>query len=64
MLNEAIPASDGWQRIATVKNKNGNGTINFRDTGLQPQTTYWYRVHAYNDIGAGAYSEYLCASTK
>lgn len=48
-----------WQQITTV----GANTTSFNDTGLQPNTHYYYRVHTYNDSTQSAYSNVAEATT-
>ena len=48
-----------WTQIATV---NSNVTA-YSDTGLSPNTTYWYRVRAYNSYGDSDYSNQADAVT-
>jgi subtilisin family serine protease len=46
--------------IATV----GANVTSYSNTGLKRNTTYWYRVRAYNDAGDSAYSNTASAKTK
>lgn len=48
-----------WQRITTV----GRNITTYSDTGLSPNTTYCYRVRAYNTAGYSDYSNTSCATT-
>lgn len=48
-----------WVQIAEV----AAGTIAYSDTGLDPATTYYYRVKAYNAGGDSAYSNTASATT-
>jgi titin len=48
-----------WSQIATV----GAGLNTFSDTGLEPGTTYWYRVRARNSAGHSAFSNVTSAAT-
>lgn len=51
---ERKTGSDGlYREIATV----GENVTNFTDIGLQPGTTYYYRVRAYNSNGHSTYSQ-------
>lgn len=47
-----------WTRIATL----GVNQTTYASTGLSANTTYWYRVQAFNTVGNSAYSN--SASTK
>jgi len=46
-------------QIATV----ATDVTTYSDAGLQPVTTYWYRVRAYNNNGNSAYSNVASATT-
>ncbi len=48
-----------FESAATV----GANTSTFSDTGLDPDTTYWYRVRAFNTSGSSNYSNTASAST-
>ncbi|MFQ5454664.1 MAG: fibronectin type III domain-containing protein [Nitrospirota bacterium] len=54
-------STDGvnYQQIATV----GVGATSYNDTGLSPNTTYYYRVSAYNTGGGSGYSNTSSNST-
>jgi len=54
----ACDSTNSWSQIAT---KEANA-ITHTNTGLTPNTTYSYRVRAYNAVGDSAYSN--CASAK
>lgn len=49
---ERSPNNSVWTQIATVS---ANTTI-YTDTGLTPETNYYYRVRAYNAAGNSSYS--------
>src|SRR5438132_888633 len=54
-------STDGitFTRIAAV----GANTKSYVDTGLNPQTKYWYRVRAYNQRGNSGFSNTAIATT-
>jgi hypothetical protein len=54
-------SNDGvnFTQIATV----GANVTTYNNIGLQPNTTYWYRVRAYNGNGDSAYSNVASATT-
>lgn len=41
----------------------GSGIVTYQDTGVEPETWYWYRVLAYNEIGESGYSNVDSAFT-
>ena len=43
---------------------NGMGVVAYTDTELDPETTYWYRVSAYNTEGYSAFSNVASAMTQ
>lgn len=51
--------SDPWIQIADI-NQN---TVNYHDTGLNPESTYYYRLKAYNSHGHSDYSNEASATT-
>jgi hypothetical protein len=55
-------STDGvnWLRIATVQ----ANVESYTDWGLRRQTTYWYRVQAYNNDGVSAFSNVVSATTR
>ena len=55
------PSTDGnvFTQIATV----GANVTSIANTGLKANKTYWYRVRAYNAVGASAYSNVVSATT-
>ncbi|MGB2781925.1 MAG: fibronectin type III domain-containing protein, partial [Phycisphaerae bacterium] len=48
-----------WAQIDTV----GEGVTTYNDTGLDPETTYYYRVRAYNAAGDSVYTNKASATT-
>lgn len=48
-----------WQEIDQV----GENTENYNNTGLDPDTTYYYRIRAYNQYGNSEYSNEAYAKT-
>ena len=48
-----------WQEIATT----GRNQTSYLDSGLSPDTTYSYRVRAYNSVGHSPYSNTASAKT-
>ncbi|MBN1672137.1 MAG: fibronectin type III domain-containing protein [Kiritimatiellae bacterium] len=49
----------GWVRVATT----GPGAVTHTDTGLALETTYYYKVKAYNTAGNSAYTDIAAATT-
>jgi hypothetical protein len=57
-IERATSASGPWTQIAQVLANTGS----YRDTGLFPNTVYYYRVRAYNSEGDSRYSNAASAS--
>ena len=59
----AIERSPGgvsdWTQIGTVK----TDVTSYSDTGVIPESVFYYRVQAYNDLGVSAYSNVASAVT-
>lgn len=49
-----------YQEIALLN----NNVISYTNDALQPASTYWYRIQAYNDIGFSDYSNTANATTE
>jgi PKD repeat protein len=47
-----------WAQIATV----AGSVTSYTDTGVVANTTYWYRVRAYNELGDSPYSDQVIGS--
>jgi hypothetical protein len=58
-IERALSAGGPWSQIATV----GANVTSFSNTGLSPDTGYYYRVRAYNFYGNSAYSNVASAAT-
>ncbi|MCB2204608.1 S8 family serine peptidase [bacterium] len=58
-IERSLNGGSSWTEIATA---DANWT-NFGNSGLTPQTQYWYRVRAYNSVGASGYSNTISATT-
>ncbi len=52
--------STGFSQIGTV----GANVTAHSSTSLNPNTTYWYRVRAYNSVGNSSYSNTASATTR
>lgn len=59
-VERSLNGTSGWTQIATLQ----ANTTSYASTGLTANTTYYYRVQAYNDAGASAYSNVASAKTK
>lgn len=53
---------DPWENHEHLSAKDGTGWMDWTDTGLQSNTTYCYRIKAYNEYGAN-FSGEKCATT-
>lgn len=59
-VERSVDGAVTWTRIATL----GRNSKKYTDKGLTSNTTYWYRVQAYNADGVSEYSETVSATTK
>jgi large repetitive protein len=59
-IERSVDGESGWVTIGTT----GQDVTEYVDTGLDPQTTYLYRVIAFNDGGASAPSNVVSETTK
>ena len=59
-IERAASSTGPWSQIATV----GANVVSYSDTGLNPSTTYYYRVCAYNGAGDSGYSNTVSATTQ
>ena len=48
-----------WTRVATL----GANAASYNSTGLKSNTSYYFRVRAYNNTGSSAYTTTLTAKT-
>ena len=58
-VEESTDGGNTWKQIATT----GVGSSSYAVTGLQPVTTYYFRVRAFNILGDSAYSNSASATT-
>jgi fibronectin type 3 domain-containing protein len=59
-IDRKTGTSGTWSEIATV----GANTTTYQSTGLSANTTYYYRVRAYNGTGDSAYTNEAFATTQ
>ena len=59
MVQRRVEGSDDWVEIGTAA---ANATL-FSDSGLEPTTTYFYRVRAFNIIQSSAFSNQVRVRT-
>ncbi len=59
-IERSLTGTSGWSEIARVT----SNTTSYSNTALAASTTYFYRVCAYNSIGASGYSNIGSARTK
>ncbi len=58
-VQRRVASSTNWVQIATT----ATNATTFSNTGLQPNTTYHYRVQAFNDTESSAFSNQAMATT-
>ncbi len=58
-IERKIEGSDTWSQIAQT----AAGANSYQNTGLTPNTTYFYRVLAFNGVGNSVYSNQASATT-
>ena len=58
-VERSLDGTGGWQQIASL----GANTTTFSDSGLNPNTDYYYQVRAYNSAGYSNYSNVDFART-
>lgn len=63
-IERSPDGTNGWVKIATLGAKSGSGGLmSYADSGLDPGTTYFYRVRAVNGAGVSGYSSVDSATT-
>jgi titin len=63
LIQRMDPGTTTWKDLASLGPKAGTGSITHSDTGLTPQTQYFYRVSAHNNLGSSSYSNNAWAVT-
>ncbi|MBT8063340.1 MAG: fibronectin type III domain-containing protein, partial [Gammaproteobacteria bacterium] len=58
-IERSLDGATGWAEIAAP----GANTTSYSDTGLNDNTTYYYRVRAFNGVGNSGYSNTASATT-
>ncbi len=58
-VQRASTSNGPWSQIADLP----QNTVSCTDNGLNPSTTYYYRVYAYNNAGSSAYSNTASVTT-
>ncbi|MGB6032802.1 MAG: fibronectin type III domain-containing protein, partial [Bacteroidota bacterium] len=58
-IERALAVDGPWMQIAAA----AADSTSYQDKGLNPFTTYFYRLYAYNEAGDGPYSEIGSATT-
>ena len=59
MIERSTDPAGGWEQVASA----GPDTQTYTDTGLSPDSTYYYRVQAFNGAGFSDYSPTAWATT-
>jgi len=55
-IERALDAPEGTERVYTQIASVGANLLTYRNSALEANTRYWYRVRAYNALGTSAYS--------
>jgi hypothetical protein len=63
ILERSLDGSN-FTLLTSLPSFNGMGLIAYTDSELNPETTYWYRLSAYNSEGNSAYSNIANAITQ
>lgn len=58
-VERSLISTAGWQEIARL----AADVVRYVDQELQPSTTYYYRVKAFNAYGSSPYSEWISVTT-
>ena len=59
IVERSADGAGGWEQVASV----GPDAEAYNDTGLSPDSTYYYRVQAFNGVGFSDYSALAWATT-
>ncbi|GEM_PF-4086925 len=63
-IERSLDGVTGWTFIAPAPPSSGNsGSVTYQDGSLQPNTQYFYRVRAYNQLANSGYSNVASATT-